>query len=82
MKKKYLVFYSTGDFTGQTEEHKVVLAESPYEALENVVEALNQWLDAVRPGFAPYYSNVKVYRAPRCLTSYEGRDKNSKPMIT
>jgi len=76
MKKKYLIYYTTGDFTGSSIEHKVIEAESQYIALEKILDELNEWLNDMKVGFSPYYSDVKVYRAPRCLASFKGKDKN------
>ena len=43
-----------------------------------VLVELDAWVDEMRTGFAPYYENVKVYKASECLAKYKGRDKNGE----
>jgi hypothetical protein len=82
MKKKYLVYHTAGDFTGASSIHNIVEAESPKEALDIMIKTLDTWLEATSAGYAPYYSNVRVYEAPECLAKDKGKDKNDlKPSV-
>ena len=73
---KYLVFYTEGDISGSSVEHKIVNAGSPEDALKIILAQLDKRVDDMRTGFAPYYENVKIYIAPQCLIKFKGRDKN------
>ena len=75
---KYLVFYSQGDFTGRSDCHKVIEAESPEDALKIILKEMDAWLDSISSGFAPYYELVKVYGAMPCLAEFKGKDKNGE----
>lgn len=75
---KYIIFYTQGDISGSCVEHKIVNAGSPEDALKMVLVELDAWVDEMRTGFAPYYENVKVYKAPECLAKYKGKDKNGE----
>ena len=73
---KYIVYYTQGDISGSCVEHKVVNAGSPEDALRIILAMLDEWIDEVRTGFAPYYEDVRVYQANPCLLKFSGRDKN------
>jgi len=72
---KYIVFYTTGDFTGYSDLYKIVEAKSSDEALSTVIESLEYWLDNMKEGYAPFYSNVRVYIISDCLAYSKGKDK-------
>ena len=75
---KYIIYYTQGDISGSCVEHEIVNAGSPEDALKILLAKLDEWLDEMRTGFAPYYENVRVYQATPCLVKYKGKDKNGE----
>jgi hypothetical protein len=72
---KYLVFYTTGDFTGSSDSFKIVKALTQEEALDIVIKELDEELAKCTLGSSAYYENVRVYEAPICLAKFKGKDR-------
>lgn len=74
--RKFLVYWTEGDFTGSSDEYKVVEAKYPAQALKIIIKELDEKLKKCTLGSSAYYENVKVYfPAPICMCQFKGKDR-------
>lgn len=74
--RKFLVYWTEGDFTGSSDEYKVVEAKYPAQALNIIIKKLDEELKKKTLGYSAYYENVKVYYpAPKCMCQFKGKDR-------